>query len=87
METVKASDLALGDKVSLTSPNGALSPYMTATVFQIKDEVVSLWRPYVVTSDFKTTAGVIPTIGIETVKLWTGDTRPLVRLELGGTIR
>ncbi len=38
-----------------------------AVVTQIKDGNVHLFRPYATTSDFSTTAGVIPYVGFEPV--------------------
>jgi len=78
MKRIKISDLKLRDVVSLSDD---ITDYMTATVFQIKDDVVYLWRPYVSTSDFSTTSGVIPFIGIETVQLWTGEKRTVIILD------
>ncbi len=43
--------------------------YSQATVTQIEDGQVSLFRPYVHTADFKYTGGVIPYIGIETFQV------------------
>jgi hypothetical protein len=75
---IKISELKLRDVVSLSNE---IAGYMTATVYDIKDEIVYLWRPYVATSDFSTTSGVIPYIGIETVKLWSGENREVIILE------
>jgi hypothetical protein len=59
---LKASELKLGDIVHLF--NGG---YGTATVKQIKDGRVTLFRPYVSTGAFTYTGGVICLIGIEEV--------------------
>ena len=81
----KPCDLRLRDVVCLSSAAADLAPYMTATVYNIDKDYVYMWRPYVSTSDFSTTSGVIPTIGIETVKVWVSDTRPLQLLERRAT--
>lgn len=74
---ITASELQLADKVSLGD-----SPYMSATVKQIREETVVLWRPYVACSEVAYAGNqVILTIGIETVELWKGDRRPLELLE------
>lgn len=61
--TVKVADLKLGDVLQLFE--GA---YGTATVKQIKDGVVTLFRPYAATEDFSYTGGVICYTGIEECK-------------------
>ena len=65
-------DLQLADNVRLGD-----GPYMDAVVVQIKDDMIHLRRPYMATADFSYTGGVIATIGLEEVKLWKGDQRPL----------
>ena len=60
---VKVSDLKLGDIIRFGSqPYGK---YMDCTVKQIKDGIVTLFRPYVETSDFSHTGGVTCLVGIE----------------------
>lgn len=59
-EKIKASELGLGDKVS--SFEGA---YRTSTVIRIEGDMVTLFRPYVHTSDCETAGGLIPYIGFE----------------------
>lgn len=79
---VKVNELKLRDTVSLNNPrNSEPWPFMTATVYKVTQERVYLWRPYVSTSEFETTAGVIPYIGIEDLELWRGDSREIVLLE------
>ncbi len=57
----RIEQLQLTDKVKLGD-----GPYMTATVKQIRDDgTVTFFRPYVHTSNFSYTGGVICTIGIE----------------------
>ena len=63
--TVSAADLRLADVVTCMDGGG----YVTATVKQIKDGLVTLFRPYVETSDFTYTRGVICMIGIEEFKV------------------
>ena len=58
---IKVSELQLADVVSIF-PDAS---YSTATVKQIKDGYVTLFRPYVHTADFSYTGGVITYIGIE----------------------
>jgi hypothetical protein len=65
---VKMSNLQIGDTVQDTR---CTMPFGTATVKNISkqegslNEYVTFFRPYVHTSDFKTTAGVICYVGIE----------------------
>ena len=74
-------DLMLADDVLLGS-----GPYMTATVHQITEDSVILWRPYMQAADFKYTGGVILTIGLEIVTLPKNDSRSveLVKRSLKG---
>lgn len=66
---VPMKNLKLGDRVELFE--GA---YGTATVIQIEDDKVTFYRPYIHTSDFSYTGGVIPYIGTETcIFLMTPD--------------
>ena len=61
MITKRIHELKLGDTVKLGD-----GPYMTATVKQIlNDGTVTFFRPYVATSAFSYTGGLICTIGIE----------------------
>lgn len=64
---IKVKEMHLGDVVNLGSPTGDY--YMTATVHAISDGMVTLWRPYIQTSEFAYTGGVILTIGLEIVRL------------------
>jgi len=75
MQTLKISDLKLGDVVELYE-----GPFATAVVKQIKDGLVWFYRPYGTHADFTCTSGVICYIGLEefsrsvtdtsTVKVW-----------------
>jgi hypothetical protein len=62
---VKASELALADVVKVFD-----DAYGYATVTQVTEDEVTLFRPYVHTSDFSYTGGVIPYVGVETTKVW-----------------
>lgn len=64
-------ELQLRDEVGLDWQG-----YATATVERITDDAVYLVRPYVHTSDVKTTSGVISYIGWENITL---DRRDLMR--------
>ena len=75
MVKVKIKDLRLGDRISLF--DGA---YGSATVCNVKADIVEVIRPYIHTADFTYTGGVITYIGQELVKLWIGDTREVVML-------
>ena len=48
--------------------------YHTATVIKITDTEVRVFRPYVHTSDFTYTGGIIPYTGIEEFGLWPDST-------------
>lgn len=74
--------LSLGDIVQLFDDG-----YGTATVVQITDDEVHLFRPYVHTADFSYTGGVIPYIGTETVKLWRKDSRDIKLLRKGDPLK
>jgi len=60
---ITGQELRLADVVDLFD-----GPYRTATVKQIRDGEVTFFRPYVASSDFEYTGGVICTIGIEEFK-------------------
>ena len=68
--TVKQSELALGDTVRL-SPG--CDPFRDATVKQVADGCVTLFRPFVNTADFSYTGGVCCYIGIEEWKIPAND--------------
>jgi len=62
---IPASECRLGDLVRpviLDNPNDG---YSDSTVINITDKGVTLFRPYVQTSDFICTDGLIPYIGME----------------------
>lgn len=63
-KSVLVSELQLGDIITLFEGYGA------ATVYRINpDSSRQVWRPYVTTSDFEYTGGVIPYIGLEDLAL------------------
>jgi hypothetical protein len=66
---VKAKDLKLADVVR-TFPDMSFG---TSTVKQIKDGIITLFRPYVHTADFSYTGGVMCYIGIEEFKIPADD--------------
>jgi len=68
----KVAELQLADTVQLVDNPAAFSH---CTVKQIKDGVVTLFRPYVHTADFSHTGGVICYIGTEEWKIAVTDTR------------
>ncbi len=59
---INMKQLQLGDTVQYV---GNHFPFKTQVVKQIKDDVVTFFRPYVHTADFSYTGGVICYIGIE----------------------
>ena len=69
----KSEDFKLGDVVRM-GPGG----FMTAVVIKIEkpdnweNSLITLFRPYVHTSDVETTGGIIPYIGSETYTIY-GD--------------
>ena len=72
---VSVNTLGLGDVIKLFD-----DAYGYATVRQVfPDGNAQVWRPYVRTADFSYTGGVIPTIGLEDMRLWSGTTVELVR--------
>ena len=71
---IKGLDLRLGDVVRLY--DGA---YADATVKNIQDGVVTLFRPYVSTPNFSYTGGVVCYVGIEEFKVNASQTFALVR--------
>jgi hypothetical protein len=75
-----ASECRLGDVVSTTS-----GPFNAAVVIRITDTEIELFRPYAITSDFETTAGVIPYIGYEEYSIYLKDS--VMLLQRGGPIR
>ena len=64
-QKVTGRELRLRDRVRTHT-----GPYSTATVVKIEDSMVHMVRPYIHTSDFETTAGVIPYIGWENYVIW-----------------
>lgn len=61
---MQASELRLADTVQLTD-----DPWGTALVTQIKDGLVTFWRPYGHTGDFSYTGGVIAYVGLEIMQV------------------
>lgn len=74
MSTIKlqARDLVLGDKVRLFE-----DPYGWATVVNVTDEEVHLFRVYVHVSDVVYTGGLLHYTGHELVKLFRDSSREL----------
>ena len=64
IQTITPREMQLGDVIR----NGD-SPFSDSTVKQIKDNMITLFRPYVHTSDFSYVGGVITYIGIEEYKI------------------
>jgi hypothetical protein len=75
---MRAGDMELGDIVRT-----AADSFDHARVINKTDKVVRLFRPYVRTSDFKYTGGVIPYIGIEEWEVEIDRDVPYVVLETG----
>jgi hypothetical protein len=61
-EKVKLSECSLGDVVRSVINNDA---FADSTIINITPEFVTLFRPYVHTSDFTYTGGIIPYVGFE----------------------
>jgi hypothetical protein len=61
---VAAKELEIGDIIHLFGKNNH-APYHTATVYNVKDDLVFVVRPYVHTSSMITTGGVITYLGDE----------------------
>ena len=74
--TVKPCDLRLADVVDL-----GFVPWGSAIVKQIKDGVVTLFRPYGTTADFSCTSGVICYTGLEEIRVARDDSRPFQVIE------
>ena len=62
MIKIKSKELQLGDVISPVDNN---YPFSTSIVEQIKDGLITIFRPYGTTADFSCTAGVICYTGIE----------------------
>lgn len=75
---LKPNQLRLRDVVRLESDSP--SPWASSTVIKIRDGKVTLFRPYMITSDFETLSGVIPYIGMEEYEVLVDDTRPMYEL-------
>ena len=67
---IKTSQLQLADVVRMSPDTMAFS---TAIVTQIKDNIITLFRPYGVTADFSYTGGVICYTGIEEYTIYSSD--------------
>lgn len=66
--------LRLGDVVKTSKLDEA---FTTATVINVTEDEVTLFRPYVHTSDYSHTSGVTPYIGFEQYKLSRNHGRPV----------
>jgi hypothetical protein len=80
---VPVSSLGLGDKIQLWDDDG----YGTATVTQVKDQIVLAQRPYIHTADFSYTGGVLWYIGMETVSMYASDTRHVTLVRKGDPLK
>ena len=69
-----ANVLLLGDRVNLFADQPG-APYGWATVVQVTEEEVTVVRPYVHTSDFSYTGGLMSYLGQETCKLYRKSDR------------
>ena len=79
---VKASELQLGDIVKVFE--GA---YGTATVKQIKDNLITFFRPYVHTDDFSYTGGVLCYTGVEEFHSFANSEETYELLRKGDKLR
>jgi hypothetical protein len=68
MQLAKAYDLQVGDIVGLSE-----DAFSTAIVKQVRDGVVTLWRPYGTTADFLYSGGAICYVGIEEFRVCADD--------------
>lgn len=59
----KIADLQLGDVVEVFT-----GPWGTGIVQQIKEDIVTIFRPYGTSDNFSYTGGVICYTGVETIK-------------------
>jgi hypothetical protein len=82
MSMTKLTDLKLGDVVQLD-----IESYRDATVKQIKDGEITLFRPYVQTADFSYTGGVMCYVGIEEFKIPLDANRAIRLVRKGPTLR
>ena len=71
-ETIKVSELVLGDVVKLFD-----SPFGWGTVVEVTDEVVKVFRPYVHINDFTYTGGVLHYVGHEYSTYHVDSRRPV----------
>lgn len=78
MTEVNVKELDFADVVELFSDG-----YGTATVRNTTEDEVILDRPYIHTSDFICTGGVITYIGLEEVRLSKLDTRKVTLVRRG----
>jgi hypothetical protein len=68
-DVIQAKDACYGDVVRLNLRGETMNPYSHCTVIKIDKQdtynAVKLFRPYVHTSEFVTTGGIIPYVGFE----------------------
>ena len=69
---MKNSELQLADQVIYEDDS---TNFGINTVKQIKDGIITFFRPYTHTSDFSSTAGVICYVGVEEWKTEVNDDR------------
>ena len=72
---VEHRELQLGDRVRLFE--GAFND---ATVINVTETVVTVFRPYVHTSNFSTTGGLIPYLGFEEFDLYRDSDKTVTLL-------
>lgn len=76
MAKIAYKDLQIGDVVSMGNWE-----YSSATVKQIKNNVVHFFRPYVQTSDFEHTGGVTCFVGVEEYTVYQDSDRTIELLK------
>lgn len=70
MQTIQTREMQLGDVVRSSDQE-----FSDSTVKQIQDGFITLVRPYIHTSDFATTGGLITYIGLEEYKVFQDSSR------------
>ena len=88
--TITANEMKLGDVVTMKlgdEGDNSIMPFGHATVINITAEKVTLFRPYVSTSDFSYTGGLIPYIGIEQYDILLSSPLNYYVIRAGGKYR
>jgi hypothetical protein len=70
LNIIKAKDLQLAD---IIRPKDLNYKFMDCTVKQIKEDIITLFRPYVATADFSYTGGVLCYIGIDEYNIYRDE--------------